>query len=550
VRKTQNSIYVDYNQKRVPQPREREHQMTQANYKSWPFKEAFKLQKRYAEPPADPVRFETGFGPSGLPHIGTFAEVARTTWVRQAFEFQTHWATELIAFSDDMDGLRKVPLNMPQKKMLQENIGKPLCRIPDPFGECESYSAHMNQKLKQFLDSYGFDYTFQGSQEAYTRGDFNAALAIILQKVEAIKAIILPTMSKEKRRNWSPFFPICENCGRINSTRVTAYHVGSNTIDYVCDQEDGLLQSCSHHGSASIFDGNVKVGWKVDWALRWFAYDIGYEMYGKDLIDSARLSGKITRAMGKQPPNGLFYELFLDEEGRKISKSVGKGLTIDSWTTYAPLESLLYYLFQNPKQAKRLYWGIVPKSVDDYLTGLKQYPALGNEKRPDSPIWHLFNKGEKNPDYGSPVNFSLINNLISAVGADDRDLIMEYLKRYDPDLSVYQDIVTDLVDKAMSYYRDFILPNKQYRNPTDPEKKMLEQLRQDLAACDITDDNELQTMPFSVARMFETEPKDFFRMFYEVVFGQERGPRFGTFVQLVGKDKALSMLDEIVGRKD
>ena len=291
------------------------------------------------------------------------------------------------------------------------------------------------------------------------------------------------------------------------------------------------------------------MGWKVDWALRWFAYDIGYEMYGKDLIESARLSGKITRAMGKQPPNGIFCELFLDEEGRKISKSVGRGLTIDSWTTYAPLGSLLYYIFQNPKQAKRLYWGIVPKSVDDYLTGLKQYPELPQEKQPDSSIWHLFDRGAHVPTYGSSINFSLINNLISAVGADDRALIMEYLKRYDPDLAAHQTIVTDLVDKAMSYYRDFVLPNKQYRRPTDSEKKMLGQLRRDLAACDMTDENALQTMPFSVARMFEAEPKDFFRMFYEVLFGQERGPRFGTFVQLVGKDKALSMLDEVVGQQ-
>ena len=534
-------------QKKAIQQRESEHKMPQDNYRSWPFKEALKLQKRYAEPPSGPVKFETGFGPSGLPHIGTFAEVARTTWVRQAFEFQTHWPTELIAFSDDMDGLRKVPLNMPQQEMLKENIGKPLCQIPDPFGECESYSGYMNQKLKQFLDSYGFDYTFQSSQEAYLRGDFNAGLTTILQKVEAIKSIILPTLSEEKRRNWSPFFPVCENCGRINSTRVTAYHVDGNTIDYVCDQEDGLLQSCRHHGTASIFDGKVKVGWKVDWALRWFAYDIGYEMYGKDLIESARLSGKITRAMGKQPPTGIFCELFLDEDGRKISKSVGKGLTIDSWTTYAPLGSLLYYIFQNPKQAKRLYWGIVPKSVDDYLTGLKQYPALEKEKQPDSSIWHLFDRGENIPVYGSSINYSLITNLISAVGADDRDLIMEYLKRYDSDLSACQDIVKDLVDKAMSYYRDFVLPLKRYRNPTDQEKEMLEQLRRDLAACDITDDNALQTMPFSVARMFAAEPGNFFRMFYEVIFGQERGPRFGTFVQLVGKDKALSMLDEAIG---
>ena len=518
--------------------------MSPVNYKSWPYKEAFKLQKRYAKAPVKPVKFETGFGPSGLPHIGTFAEVARTTWVRRAFELQTDWPTQLIAFSDDMDGLRKVPLNMPRQQMLQEHIGKPLCRIPDPFDECESYSGYMNQKLQQFLDNYGFEYKFQSSQEAYARGDFNTGLSIILQKVSAIKDVILPTLGQEKRGNWSPFFPICEDCGRINSTRVTAYNVDSNAIDYVCDQEDGPLQCCGHHGTTSIFDGKVKVGWKVDWALRWFAYDIGYEMYGKDLIDSARLSGKITRVMGKQPPNGLFYELFLDEEGRKISKSVGKGLTIDAWTSYAPLGSLLYYLFQNPKQAKRLYWGIVPKSVDDYLTGLKQYLALEKEKQPDSTIWHIFGKGEPIPAYASSINFSLINNLISAVGADDRDLIMEYLKRYDPDLGAYQDIVMDLVDKAMAYYRDFVLPKKRYRTPNDTEKKMLVQLHEALTSYDGRDENELQTLPFSVARAFDVQPKELFKMFYEVVFGQERGPRFGTFVQLVGKEKALSLLEK------
>jgi lysyl-tRNA synthetase, class I len=519
--------------------------MSTVNYKSWPFKEVLKLQKRFVEPPTEPVRFETGFGPSGLPHIGTFAEVARTTWVRRAFAYQTNWPTELIAFSDDMDGLRKVPLNMPQQQMLQENIGLPLCRIPDPFGECESYSAYMNQRLKQFLDSYGFDYRFQSSEEAYTRGDFNHGLSIILRQVAEIKALILPTMSEAKRQNWSPFFPICEKCGKINSTRVTAYHVDSNSIDYVCDREDDRLRCCRHHGTTSIFDGKVKVGWKIDWALRWFSYDIAYEMYGKDLIDSARLSGKITRAMGKQPPTGLFYELFLDEAGHKISKSVGKGLTIDSWTTYAPLESLLYYLFQNPKQAKRLYWGIVPKSVDDYLTGVKNYPALAADKQPDTPVWHLFEGGEKIPSYGSSINFSVINNLISAIGADDKALIMEYLKRYDADLDVHQGLVPDLVDKAMAYYQDFILPQKQYRTPTPAEKEMLGQLRRDLAAYEGQAEADMQTLPFSVAKMFGMAPKDFFLMFYEVVFGQERGPRFGTFVQLVGKEQALAMLDAV-----
>lgn len=516
------------------------------NYKSWPFKEAQKLKKRYRQQPEIPVRFETGFGPSGLPHIGTFAEVARTTWVRKAFEFTTRWPTQLIAFSDDMDGLRKVPLNMPQRDMLEEHLGKPLCHIPDPFGECESYSAYMNNKLKAFLESYAFDYTFQSSFKAYNRGDFNEGLSIILEKVEDIKAIILPTMSAEKRENWSPFFPICESCGRIYSTQVTGYHPEDDTIDYRCIREEGAVRSCGHQGTTSIHNGKVKVGWKIDWALRWYAYDIGYEMYGKDLIESAKLSSKITRLMGKQPPTGLFYELFLDEKGRKISKSVGKGLTIDSWISYAPLESLLYYIFQNPKQAKRLFWGIVPKSVDDYLNGLQQYETLGPEKQPDAVIWHLFDTGENTPAYRSPINFSTINNLISAVGADDPDLIMEYLKRYDPAMDAYKGIIEDLVGKAMNYYRDFILPQKQYRSPTEDEKKMLKNLRDALDGYTGGDENELQSMPFSVAREFDVLPKDFFQTFYEVIFGQERGPRFGTFVQLVGKTEALRLLDRAV----
>jgi lysyl-tRNA synthetase class 1 len=517
--------------------------MKTATYKSWPFKEAQKLQKRFAQPPQAPVRLETGFGPSGMPHIGTFGEVARTTWVRQAFEFLTQWPTQLITFSDDMDGLRKVPLNMPQQDMLAENLGRPLCHIPDPFGECESYSAYMNKKLNEFLDSYHFDYTFQSSYEAYTRGDFNEGLSIILQKVEEVKAIILPTMSEAKRVGWSPFFPICEKCGRINSTRVVAYHPLDDTIDYICDREEEQLKSCRHRGTTTIHNGHVKVGWKIDWALRWYSYDIAYEMYGKDLIESAKLSGRIERLMGKQPPNGLFYELFLDEEGRKISKSVGKGLTIDSWIEYAPLESLLYYIFQNPKQAKRLFWGIVPKSVDDYLAGLNNYDTLNPEKKPDATIWHLFDKGSNVPHYQAAVNFSLINNLIAAVGADDIHLILEYLKRYDTSMKNFMPIIEDLVQKAMNYYRDFILPNKSYRTPTSEEKKMLKALHDELAAFEGHDETQLQTLPFNVARNFNAEPKDFFKMFYEVVFGQERGPRFGSFVQLVGKEKALSLLN-------
>ena len=521
--------------------------MTTPAYKSWPFKEAQKLHNRFKAPPVAPVSFETGFGPSGLPHIGTFAEIARTTWVRHAFEHLTSWPTRLIAFSDDMDGLRKVPLNMPQPEMLQENLGRPLCRIPDPFGQCESYSAYMNNELNEFLNRYGFDYSFQSSLEAYTRGDFNEGLAVILGRVDEIKAVILPTMSEEKRKGWSPFFPICESCGRIYSTRVTAYHPQKNAIDYICDRQEGLVKSCGHTATTSIFDGKVKVGWKVDWALRWYAYDVGYEMYGKDLIESANLSGKILRLMGKQPPAGFFYELFLDEEGKKISKSVGKGLTIDSWTSYAPLESLLFYIFQNPKQAKRLFWGIVPKSVDDFLAGLSGYDRLDSNKKPDSTIWHLFNRGAEVPAYRTTITFSLINNLIAAIGADDIELITGYLKRYDPSVDENAEIIEDLINKATHYYRDFILPNKKYRPATEDEKKMLGELRDRLAAAETEDEKELQTIPFDVAREFDVPAGSFFKIFYEVLLGQERGPRFGTFTRLVGKERVLGLLDRAIG---
>ena len=524
--------------------------MNEPTYTAWPFKEALQLRRRFKAKPDAPVRFETGFGPSGMPHIGTFAEIARTTWVRHAFEFLTGWPTELIAFSDDMDGLRKVPLNMPRQDMLTEHLGRPLCRIPDPFGESESFSGHMNRRLQEFLDRYGFNYRFQNSYDSYTRGDFNDGLAIILDKVEEVKGIILPTMSKEKQEGWSPFFPICEACGRINSTRVTGYFPESHEIEYVCDREEGALKSCKHAGRISIFGGKVKVGWKIDWALRWFSYDIGYEMYGKDLIDSAKLSGRIVRLMGKQPPTGLFYELFLDEKGRKISKSVGRGLTIDSWMTYAPLESLLFYIFQNPKQAKRLFWGIVPKSVDDYLCGLGQYNRLDTEKQVNSTIWHLFDRGRHVPQYKASINFSVINNLISAVGADDIDLILEYLKRYDPAVEEDADLVEDLVRKAMNYYRDHVLPNKRYRTPDKAEMVAFELLRDELDAYDGSDESELQSIPFSVARSLNMQPNEFFKLFYEVVFGQERGPRFGTFVLLVGKEKALAMLEAVVPKEE
>lgn len=511
-------------------------------YKAWPFREAQGLLPRFRQHPAAPVAFQTGFGPSGLPHIGTFAEVARTTWVRRAFEHLTHYPTRQIAFSDDMDGLRKVPLNLPNAEMLEAHLGRPLCSIPDPYGCCESYSAHMNGKLREFLSHYGFNYEFQSSNEAYTRGDFDAGLCILLEREAEVKAIVLPTLGEERQADWSPFFPICERCGRVYSTRVLACRPEEHALDYACDRADGRIPSCGHRGTLPITGGRVKVGWKVDWALRWYSYDIAYEMYGKDLIDSAKISGRIVKLMGKRPPHGFYYEMFLDEQGQKISKSVGKGVTVDAWIQYASLESLLFFLYQTPQRQRRLYWDVIPKSVDDYLAELRAYHGAPEEERPNHAIWHIHNMGREVPRFDTSVNFSLINNVIVGIGADEPGLIADFLERYDPSSRNYHATLMDLVAKGLNYYRDFVLPNKHYRRPTENEKRMFGELRERLAAYSGDDEKEMQAMPFEVARANGVEPAALFKAFYEVVFGQERGPRFGTFVKLVGKERAMELL--------
>jgi lysyl-tRNA synthetase class 1 len=515
-----------------------------AAYRSWPFQEAAQIVKRRHPNGDRPVLFETGFGPSGLPHIGTFAEVARTTWVRRAFEHQTGIPTRLLAFSDDMDGLRKVPLNLPQSEMLETHLGKPLHSIPDPFGEQDSFSGYMNHKLREFLDTYRFDYEFQSSSEAYRRGDFDEGLQILLDKVEEVRQLIVPTLGEDKRMAWSPFFPSCPQCGSVYKTRVTGYHPERQSLDYVCDGELGSARGCGADGELSVLGGQVKVGWKVDWALRWFTYEVDYEMYGKDLIDSARLSGRIVRLMGKQPPVGLTYELFLDEEGKKISKSVGKGLTVDAWVQYAPIESLLYYIYQNPKRARRLFWDVVPKCVDDYLDALRRYPDIADEKRPEQDVWHIGDPSGSVPEYGAQVNFSTVNNLIAALGSDSADLLVDYLERYDEQASSYPQVMQSLVEKGHNYYRDFVLPNKKTRDPTVEERALLGKVAERLGVANGVTEDELQGIPFDIAREAEVEPKELFRMFYQVVLGQERGPRFGSFVKLVGKERVLEMLRE------
>ncbi len=522
-------------------------------YKSWPFKEAEKLIKAAGrEGPQGVTLFQTGFGPSGLPHIGTFAEVARTTWVRRAFEHLSGKATRLYAFCDDQDGLRKVPDNLPNQAMLEENLGKPLCDIPDPYGCCDSFSGHMIGRLEEFLSTFGFEFELKRSSEAYRNGDFNEGLGVLLDNVEGVLDIILPTMKEENRSAWSPFFPRCERCGRINSTRVTAYDKSARTIDYTCDIPVGSAPGCGHEGTSSVLNGAAKMGWKIDWALRWYSYEVNYEMYGKDLIPSAELSAKIVRLMGRRPPLGLFYELFLDGQGEKISKSRGNGVSIEEWLEYAPIDSLAHFIFREPRQAKRLFFDMIPKTMDEYLDHLRRYPEIPEEKRPDSPLWHIHDRGRCVPHYDSSINFTMVNNLISALGQPTHDLLIGFLGRYDSRTDDNREVVDSLIEKGLKFYKDHILPGKVYRDPTDAERELFSKLKQTLRAegTDAKSEKDLQALVFDIARAHEVEPKDFFSAIYQVLLGQARGPRFGSFAKLVGVDRVISLIDERIGETE
>jgi lysyl-tRNA synthetase, class I len=521
--------------------------------KSWPYQEARKVVDELAARPAldgAPVLFETGFGPSGLPHIGTFAEVNRTTFVRKAFEWTTGLRGKLIAFSDDMDGLRKVPLNLPNRERTREHLGRPLSEIPDPFGEQDSFSGYMNAKLRSFLDRFGFEYEFRSSTEQYRSGVFDEGLLRILERYDAVRGVILPTLGEENRDEWSPFLPLCSGCRRY-TTRVLTVHPERGALTYRCDRPWGkgenLAEGCGHGEETPVTGGRVKVGWKVDWALRWLVLGIHYEMYGKDLIESARLSGQIVRILGGRPPAGFFYEMFLDESGEKISKSVGQGLTVDKWLEYATLESLSHWLFYNPKQARRLHVGVIPAEVDAYLKDLRAYPKLAEEQKPDSPV-RFIHAGQVPEPWGGSITFNLVQNLVAALSTEDEALILDFLKRYEPAVAENPGPVLELVRGAVAYYRDHLAHLRQRRLPAEAELAPLEHLASLLEGAEGKSAEDLQALAFDTTRSFELEQRAFFQACYEVLLGFERGPRLGTFCALVGPGRVAADLREACER--
>jgi lysyl-tRNA synthetase, class I len=501
--------------------------------RAWPFEEARKVvarleAKRAKGGTVNEVLFETGYGPSGLPHIGTFGEVARTSWVRQAFQAISDVPTRLIAFSDDMDGLRKVPDNVPNQDMLRGHLGKPLTEILDPFGTHPSFGAHNNARLKAFLDRFGFSYEFLSSTDCYKSGRFDKALLTVLEHYEAVRDVVLPTLGPERRATYSPFLPICGKTGRVLQVPVVAWDAKAGTIVY---DEDGTRTE------VPVTGGRCKLQWKADWAMRWFALGVDYEMSGKDLIPSVELSAKIVRVLGAAPPETFTYELFLDEEGQKISKSKGNGLSVDEWLAYGPEESLALFMFQKPHAAKRLYFDMIPKAVDEYIAHAGQFAREHNDAAAaaENPVWFI-NGG--NPSTGEyPVSFALLLNLVSASGASDREVLWGFIRAYAPGAGPETHKGLDrLVTFALKYYEDFVKPKKRYRLATDKERSALSALADALEGMAGERDAEtVQNAVYEIGKTHAFEPlRDWFKAIYEVALGQAQGPRFGSFAALFG----------------
>jgi lysyl-tRNA synthetase class 1 len=508
--------------------------------RAWPFEEAQKVARRLAASGKKSALFETGYGPSGLPHIGTFGEVVRTTWVRRAFTELTGLPSKLLAFSDDMDGLRKVPDNIPNKDLLTPHLGKPLTQIPDPFGTHHSFGAHNNARLRAFLDSFGFEYEFASATDYYKLGRFDAALLRVLECYGAVMAATLPTLRPERQATYSPILPLHPNTGVVMQVPMERIDPVAGTVTWT-DPETGEAFETSVKGGA------CKLQWKADWAMRWYALSVDYEMSGKDLIDSVKLSSRICRILGGDPPEGMTYELFLDQHGQKISKSKGNGLSVDEWLRYAPPESLSQFMYNKPQSAKRLYFDVIPRAVDEYVSNLDKLRA---QAEPTNPAWHIH--GGRLPSHaGSPISFAMLLNLASVVNADSPDILWGFIKRYVAGASPEtQPLLARLADHAVAYYRDFVRPQKRYRQPTDMERAALEDLALTLAALPDSSSETIQNAVFEVGKRHPfPDLRSWFGSLYQILLGQQEGPRFGGFVALYGIPETIALIHAALARR-
>ncbi|WP_420557158.1 lysine--tRNA ligase [Roseovarius sp.] len=505
--------------------------------KAWPFEEARRLLKRYEKAPPEKgyVLFETGYGPSGLPHIGTFGEVLRTTMIRHAFQQISDIPTRLFCFSDDLDGMRKVPGNVPNQEMLKEHLQKPLTSVPDPFGEFESFGHHNNAMLRRFLDTFGFEYEFYSATDFYKSGQFDETLLRAAERYDDIMKVMLKSLREERQQTYSIFLPLHPETGRVLYVPMKNVDAAKGEITF--DDEDG------REWTLPVTGGNVKLQWKPDFGARWAALGVDFEMYGKDHSTNTPIYDKICEILGTPAPEHFTYELFLDDNGQKISKSSGNGISIDEWLTYASSESLSYFMYQKPKTAKRLFFDVIPRAVDEYHQQLRAYPGQDAAGKLNNPVHHIHN-GDV-PESRMVVSFAMLLNLASVAGAEDKETLWGFINRYAPDASPETHPDLDAAAGfAVKYYEDFVAPTKTYRAPTDLEREALTDLRDQLASYDgPVEDEALQSIVYAVGRDRFDPLRDWFKALYETLLGASQGPRFGGFIALYGVDETVALID-------
>ncbi|WP_121063427.1 lysine--tRNA ligase [Chachezhania antarctica] len=505
--------------------------------KAWPFEEARRILKRYEkkEPEKGYVLFETGYGPSGLPHIGTFGEVARTTMIRRAFEVISDIPTRLFCFSDDLDGMRKVPGNVPNQDALQEHLQKPLTSVPDPFGEFDSFGHHNNAMLRRFLDTFGFEYEFISATEFYKSGQFDPMLLRAAERYDDLMKIMLKSLREERQQTYSIFLPLHPETGRV--LYVPMKHVDAKEGTITFDDNDG------REWTLPVTGGNVKLQWKPDFGARWAQLGVDFEMYGKDHSTNTPIYDGICKTLGVRPPEHFTYELFLDDNGEKISKSKGNGLSIDEWLTYASSESLSYFMYQKPKTAKRMYFDVIPKAVDEYHQQLRAYADQDTKAKVNNPVFHIH--GHNAPASDMVVPFAMLLNLASVSGAEDKETLWGFIQRYAPDAGPETHPGLDQsAGYAVRYFNDFVKPTRTFRAPTDAEREALEALRAELAAYDgPVEDEALQSVVYAVGRDRFDPLRGWFTALYEVLLGASQGPRFGGFIALYGVDETVTLID-------
>ncbi len=506
--------------------------------KAWPFEEARRLVKRYEKAPPEKgyVLFETGYGPSGLPHIGTFGEVERTTMIRRAFEEISDIPTKLVCFSDDLDGMRKVPSNVPNPEILEQHLQRPLTDVPDPFGTHESFGHHNNAMLRRFLDTFGFDYEFISAREFYRSGQFDEILLRCVEKYDDLMKIMLKSLREERQQSYSIFLPLHPESGRVMYVPMKHVDPANGTVTF--DDETG------REWTAPVTGGNVKLQWKPDFGARWAALGVDFEMYGKEHATNEKIYDAICRTLGARPPNHFSYELFLDDQGQKISKSSGNGVSIDEWLSYAATESLSYFMYQKPKTAKRMFFDVIPKAVYEYHQQLRAYPEQDAKGKLNNPVWHIH--GGDVPESNLMVPFAMLLNLASVSSAEDKDQLWGFIQRYAPDATPETHPDMDrAAGFALRYFNDFVKPTRSYRAPTAQEREALEALRAELVAYDgPIEDEALQSVVYAVGRDRFDPLRGWFTALYEVLLGASQGPRFGGFIALYGVEETIALIDK------